>query len=193
MPASSSRRDFLATSGGALGGAWLFGLGPVIEATRTWARDAVGTERPWETFTDREAADFEAFSGRIIPSDDTPGAIEAGCVHFADRSLGTFLGGMLDPVRGGLATLDGWATDEGAPFADLPLSAQDRLVARLEAEAAPAFGVMRLVIVFGFLGDPMYGGNRDRIGWRHMGFEDVFVHQPPFGWYDRGEHGEDDR
>lgn len=191
MSSSPSRRGFIATSGGALGAAWLFGLGPVVDETRAWARSVRGVSRPWDTFTDREGADFEAFSGRVIPSDDTPGAVEAGCVHFADRALGTYLDRVLEPIRGGLALLDAWATEEGAPFADLAPGVQDRLVARLEADPGPAFFLMRSVVVIGFIGDPSYGGNRARIGWRHLGFEDSFVHQPPFGWYDRDEHGRD--
>jgi len=193
VPPSSSRRDFLATSGGALGGAWFFGLGPLVDETRVWARSMVGSPRPMDTFTEREGADFEAFSGRVIPTDDTPGAIEAGAVHFADRALGSFLERMLPPVRDGLALLDAWSSEEGAPFAELDPDTQDRLVARLEADAGDAFFVMRSVVVIGFVGDPSYGGNDGRVGWRHLGFEDAFVHEPPFGFYDRDEHGVNER
>ena len=38
-----------------------------------------------------EAADVEAVAAQIIPTDDTPGAREAGVVYFIDRALGSFL------------------------------------------------------------------------------------------------------
>ena len=38
-----------------------------------------------------EAADIEAVAAQIIPTDDSPGAREAGVVYFIDRALATFL------------------------------------------------------------------------------------------------------
>ena len=37
-----------------------------------------------------EAADIEAVAAQIIPTDDSPGAREAGVVYFIDRALATF-------------------------------------------------------------------------------------------------------
>ena len=37
-----------------------------------------------------DAADVEALTSQIIPSDDTPGAREAGVTYFIDRALGSF-------------------------------------------------------------------------------------------------------
>ena len=36
---------------------------------------------------------------------------------------------------------------------------------------------------------PAYGGNRDGVGWKLIGFEDRHVFQPPFGYYDRDYPG----
>jgi hypothetical protein len=36
----------------------------------------------------------------------------------------------------------------------------------------------------GFFGNPSYGGNRDLVGWKLIGFEDRFQFEPPFGYYD---------
>ena len=36
---------------------------------------------------------------------------------------------------------------------------------------------------------PEYGGNRDGVGWKLLGFEDQHVFQPPFGYYDRDYPG----
>jgi hypothetical protein len=36
---------------------------------------------------------------------------------------------------------------------------------------------------------PAYGGNRDGVGWKLIGFEDEHVFHPPFGYYDRDYPG----
>ena len=43
----------------------------------------------------------------------------------------------------------------------------------------------RAAVVVGMLADPKYGGNRDKVGWRLLGFEDRFHWTVPFGDYDR--------
>jgi hypothetical protein len=40
--------------------------------------------------------------------------------------------------------------------------------------------------LYGFLGNSSYGGNRDNVGWKLIGFEDRMAYQPPFGYYDGG-------
>ena len=187
-----SRRDFRTRSGTAVGGAWLFGLEPAIEAAREYASAALAARLPWDTFTDREGADFEAFSGRIIPTDDTPGAIEAGCVYFADRALGTFMSGLLPAVRDGLARLAelaGEVAPRGRHFSDLDPSQQDDLIGQLEQEPTPGFFMAKTVVMVGFVANPEHGGNRERIGWDTLGFRPDFAYAPPFGFYDRNEHG----
>jgi gluconate 2-dehydrogenase gamma chain len=190
-PASNdpSRRDFLARSGSAAGAAWLTGLAPLIVAAQACARDARRDGAPFTTFTEREGADFDAFAARIVPSDDTPGAREAACVYFADQALGTFMADLLPAVRGGLAGLDARATAAGGTFAELDEDAQDELVATVEREDPGFFFVARSIVVIGLVSNPEHGGNRDGIGWDLIGFEPGFAYQPPFGFYDRGEHG----
>ena len=47
----------------------------------------------FDFFTPEEAVEVEAIAARIIPTDDTPGAREAGVIYFIDRSLVTFASG----------------------------------------------------------------------------------------------------
>jgi gluconate 2-dehydrogenase gamma chain len=141
------------------------------------------------TFTEREGADFEALGARIIPADDTPGAREAGAVHFADQALGSFMGQLLPEVRAGLGRLHERAlAADGRPFAELTETRQDELVGAVEREDPAFFSFARSLVVLGTLSDPSHGGNRDKIGWAMVGFEDDFAYQPPFGYYDRNEH-----
>jgi len=89
-----SRRTFLRVAGGALGGAWLtLDLTKVAQAAHDAhvAQQSPGT--PTTSFLSKaELADVDAISAQIIPTDDTPGAREAGVALFIDRALATFFG-----------------------------------------------------------------------------------------------------
>jgi gluconate 2-dehydrogenase gamma chain len=41
----------------------------------------------------------------------------------------------------------------------------------------------------GFLADPARGGNRGKVGWKLIGFDDSGAFAPPFGYYDRDYPG----
>lgn len=176
-----------------LGGAWLVGLEPVLEATRAYARSAAAGQVALETFTPREAADFDAFAARIMPTDDTPGAREAGVVYFADRALGSFLGDLLPMIQGGLADLAGRAgavEPSAVGFADIGDEVQDGILREVEADPTGQFFFLgRILVMLGMFSDPALGGNRSQIGWRLLGFEDRFVFEPPFGYYDAEADG----
>ena len=184
-----SRRAFLASSTSALGGAWLLGLEPLVEAARAHALGALRAQSAFETLTAREAADFDAFAARILPSDDgTPGAREAGAVYFADRALGTFMADLLPIVQGGLADLARRASPSA--FAELAPVRQDEILREVEADpASPFFFMGRTLVMLGTFGDPSRGGNRDRVGWSMIGFDPQPAHEPPFGYYDAGPNG----
>ena len=51
-------------------------------------------------------------------------------------------------------------------------------------EKTDFFELVRTHTVLAFFGNPSYGGNRDQIGWKLIGFEDRFQFEPPFGYYD---------
>lgn len=178
------RREFLATSMHAFGGAWLAMLLPDIEATGIAARQAAARQAPFATFTPAEARTYEAAAATIFPDDDTPGAVAAGVVHFADRALGTFLAPLLDDVRAGLRDLDERARAVGgaASFAALAADARDTVFR--DFEATPFFFNIRLLSVAGMFSEPSYGGNRDGAGWHLLRIEHAPLYQPPFGYYD---------
>jgi gluconate 2-dehydrogenase gamma chain len=58
-----------------------------------------------EFFTQEEAGEIEAITARIIPTDDSPGAREAGVVYFIDRGLATFAAEEQKTYREGLLEL----------------------------------------------------------------------------------------
>lgn len=190
-PGSQSRRDFMALSGTALGGAWLMGVLAGCEAASSDAVDAAAVNDDFSTFTEREALDFEAFSALMIPTDEQPGAREAGTVYFADNVLGSHFGFMLSTIQSGLADLSARATAvdaAAAGLADLDQDNQLAIVRAVETENPGFFGAARFLVMLGFTAHPSYGGNRNKVGWQVLGFEDEFSYQPPFGAYDRPIH-----
>lgn len=189
-----SRRDFLRASGGAVGWTVLATRFPgAAQAALEARRIAAGESAPSLVYlSPAEAAEVEAISALIIPTDDTPGALEAGAVYFIDRGLIDFLAPVADDFRAGLADFGGRLsrTHPGiTSIADLePLEAN----AFLESvEDTRFFRLCRTFTVWGTLADPVHGGNRDEVGWRMIGFEDRHAWQPPFGYYDADAHGGD--
>ena len=180
-----TRRAFLGTTAHGLGGVWLATQLPAIEAAARHAREAFGRGQAFETLTADEARELEAIAAQIFPSDDTPGAREAGVIHFMDRALGTFVSGSLPLVRAGLEDLQMRARGvdpEAAVFSALPADRQVELLT--EIESGQFFKLIRTLTVQGMFAHPARGGNRDKVGWRILGFEDRFSWQPPFGHYD---------
>lgn len=190
LPSSPNRRAFVTTTGTTLSGAWLAGYLPAIHAAAREAADAVASGRQtFQLLTPAEAADLDAIAAQIIPTDATPGAREAGVVHFMDRALGTFFAAMAPAVREGLAELNARVAER------FPGTARFRALGEAEqhavltaAEQTPFFGTVRFLTLLGMFGHPSYGGNRERLGWRLLEFDDRPAWAPPFGFYDRGRH-----
>ena len=137
-----------------------------------------------------EAADIEAVTAQIVPTDDTPGAREAGVVYFFDRALATFYSQLAREYRAQLAAFQAGyrkAHPGASSFASLT---SDQQIAHLTGvDRTPFFVTTRLLTLLGMFVLPQYGGNRDGVGWKLIGFEDHHFFQPPFGYYDRDYPG----
>jgi len=187
-PDPLNRRDFLGTVSAGVGGAWVSANWPAIASAASHAAHAVaspGTVR-LRALSPEEAIEIEAMAIRILPSDDGPGAREAGVIYFIDRALETFLRDYRPLVTSGLAELGTTvaARHPGAgTFSALGPAEQDELLHSIEG--GEFFGSIRRATIAGFLANSSYGGNRESVGWQWIGFEDRFVWQPPFGYYDR--------
>ena len=181
-----TRRAFLA-SAGAAGAAWLAADPGLVHAALLHARRTVAVPPPYRfaVLTPAQAAGLEAVAMRIIPSDGTPGAREAGVIHFIDQALATFAQDQKVPLTAGLDDLNARAKARwpGADaFAALSPERQDELLRAIEQ--TPFFGAMRFGTVVGMFSNPSYGGNRDQAGWKLLGFQAHGLYQPPFGYYD---------
>lgn len=142
----------------------------------------------WLTAT--EAADIEAVAAQIIPTDGFPGAREAGVVYFIDRALGTFLSQLASDYRAQLATFQaGYVARYPAARSFASLTSEQQVEWLKGVDDTPFFMTTHLLTLLGMFTLPTYGGNRDRIGWKLIGFEDTHAFYPPFGYYDRDYPG----
>lgn len=181
--ASVSRREFVAGVA-ALSAVWLV-AGAACTRESSWGGDSTKLVH----FSPAQAAQVDAISARILPSDDTPGAREAGVVYFIDQSLTGFAKDQAPLFADGLKSLgESVAKKHGsaATFASLTPEQQDAMLH--DIEKTEFFGAMRFATLAGFLSLPKYGGNKDYIGWKMIGQEVAMEHKAPFGWYDRPEN-----
>ena len=188
-----------------------------------------GGGREERFFDPRQRATLEAAMARIIPTDDQPGAREAGTVEFLDRYLSGLDFIYAKPDGSGFEKLEGKRAEawqrritilrakyvEGvkeldrrsqsqfdADFVRLTTEQQDRILAGVErptlqieagleeaqavagfAPVEPAlqqtsteieldfFPLLALHTRQGFYAEPIYGGNKNRVGWKLIGFE----------------------
>jgi gluconate 2-dehydrogenase gamma chain len=135
---------------------------------------------PLETLSDVEMATLEAIAARLIPTDASgPGAAEARAALYIDRALAGGLIDFRDTYRSGLAAIDAYARmSKGAAFAQLAPAEQDSVLTDMERNAAfegsaGLFGVLLAHTLQGTFGDPVYGGNRNFVGWDLIGYPGV--------------------
>ena len=179
-------------------------------------------------FDEHQRAIVEAAMARMIPTDDTPGAREAGTIDFLDQYLSGIEFVHAKPDGSGFEKLEGkpaWAWEQriaalrdtyvrgieeldkrsrdmfGADFVTLSEEQQDQVLTEIERPArkqqeqlaedqviggfAPPEPALQQSMVEmgldfvpllalhtrqGFYADPIYGGNKNRVGWEVIGF-----------------------
>jgi gluconate 2-dehydrogenase gamma chain len=141
---------------------------------------------PPSALTPAQSEVVSALTSRILPAvDGRPGARDAGAVYFIDRALATFNAAQRALYTTGIADLDRRAQAKvaaAASFAALTPAQQDEVIR--EIETTPFFQAVRLDTIVGTFALPSWGGNRDYLGWRLLGFEHQMSFQAPFGYYD---------
>jgi gluconate 2-dehydrogenase gamma chain len=212
LPSSAeSRRDFLCRSLGGVSSLWVASHWPALLSAATHARDSVNSSAPakFDFFSSEQAAEIEAVSARIIPTTETPGAREAGCIYFIDRALLTFAKDAQKTCIDGLAELQARVSEAfpgSTKFSALTPDQQDQILHALDEQAATSgrgggrrnrsgsssfFETVRGLTIMGFLIDPASDrrGNRDAVGWKVIGRDPAQMFQPPFGFYDQDYPG----
>jgi gluconate 2-dehydrogenase gamma chain len=202
-----NRRHFFLRAGAGFSAAWISANWPALLSAATQAHKAAKAATPpkFEFFTPEEAAEIEAITAHLIPTDDTPGAREAGVVYFIDRGLATFWTDDQKTYREGLPDLQARVSEmypSVSKFSGLAAEQQDaalhsfdentdapRRAFRARPGAQSFFETLRKHTINGFLIDPDYGGNHDGVGWKVIGREREHMFQAPFGYYDKEYSG----
>jgi gluconate 2-dehydrogenase gamma chain len=164
-----------------------------IAAAQQHAHEAVksSTPPPFQTLDPTTAAEIDVITSQIIPSTDGPGAHEAGVIYFIDRALSTFDAHLREAYRAGMDAVQKKRRRLFPSSTSIAALASEQQIQLIHAiEESDFFELLRTHTMYGFLGNPSYGGNRDRIGWKLIGFEDRMAYQPPFGYYDAPGNGD---
>ena len=182
-----SRRAFLTESASGIGAAWLAANWQAIVEAQEFVRTAAASGQPQQFafFTPEQAAEVEALTAEIIPSDGTPGAREAHVVAFIDRALVTFEKNQQPAYTQGLKDLEG-QTKQLFPSATKfsALSSEQQIQVLTAMEKTPFFNLVRTHTITGFFASPVHGGNQGKVGWKLVNYDDSLNHKPPFGYYD---------
>src|SRR5689334_16251728 len=167
-----SRRNFLSRGSAAVSAVWLSAHWPAIVAAAEHAHRAAKSSTPpkFQFFTPEEAVETEAVTARIIPSDDTPGAREAGVVYFIDRALITFAIDDQKTYREGLPGLKARVRElfpSVEKFSSATPEQQDQILHSMDEQTGPTrrhsrsggasssfFQAVRVHTIQGFLIDP---------------------------------------
>ena len=126
--------------------------------------------------TPAEREVLRAAMDRVLPPGEHAGATEANALGYTDWLFAQErYAGSLARVRTGLALLDSLADGMwGRGFAACTPDERDAVLGRLAevplASAQRFFNTLVLLTLNGFLCAPRYGGNRDRAGWRAIGY-----------------------
>jgi gluconate 2-dehydrogenase gamma chain len=202
-----NRRAFLVRAGAGFSAAWVTANWPALLSAAKHAHHAAQAAKPpkLEFLTPEQAIEIDAISSRIIPTDDLPGAREAGVVYFIDRGLATFAADDQKTYREGLPELQA-RVNEMFPglqkFSAATPEQQDEILHSFDENAKPSrrpfrarpgaqnfFETLREHTIAGFLIDPDYAGNDSGSGWKVIGREREHAFQAPFGYYDKDYPG----
>ena len=198
MQDALSRRRFLLGSVTGISATLAAAHWPAALAAADHARAAVraGGRPNFEFFTVEQAAEIDAIAARIIPTDDTPGAREAGVVYFIDRALKTFASDSQKSYIEGLPDLQAKVREMFPGVEKFSAAApeqQDEVLRSFDenSNAKNFFETLRHHTIAGFLidRDSHNCGNRDGVGWTVIGRDRKHMFQPPFGYYDKDYPG----
>jgi gluconate 2-dehydrogenase alpha chain len=133
-----------------------------------------------------EAATLDALFEQMFPADESgPGASSIGVIAYLDRALSGPYAHHLETYRLGVYGLDAESQARfDKPFAGAEPPQQREIIAALEkgslascraVEARDLFELARSHLQEGLFADPIYGGNRDKSGWRVLGHPGVWL------------------
>jgi len=177
-----TRRGFLKA---VASGAALLALKGVQEGSGL--SNAMGAEKALaghRFFDEHQWATVEALTAQIIPTDMDPGAKEGGVVNYIDIALATVYAEQQEMYVLGIKGVDqsAKAMFKKGRFIDLKPEEQIQIMKAMEKDEAPGeiwkelpassffYDGLLAHTYEGFYGDPRYGGNKNYVGWKLVGF-----------------------
>lgn len=206
---STDRRNFLAQLSGLAGTTWLSAHWPAVAAAAQHAHETMhaATAPKLKVFTPEQAREVEAICACIIPSDEQPGAHEAGVVYFIDYALQTFAADDRKIYDEGLPRIQK-LTQQTFPgvkkFSQASAEQQQKILSQFATsergsgrglpfgeanEGDPFFNTIWAQTIAGFLVAPEGHGSADYVGWKVIDRDPAMAFQPPFGFYDKDYPG----
>jgi choline dehydrogenase-like flavoprotein len=126
---------------------------------------------------------LEAIVDRLIPTDDDPGAVDAGVGQYIGNRLIGDLEPMLDRFHAGVDSIDAEAVKAFArPFLELSTEEKDLVLTEVEkagGEPGKFLGWLARLSAEGFYADPDNGGNKDGASWKMIGYANTEVPRHP--------------
>lgn len=162
-----NRRDFIKSASLAFGSVLLF-------------PSCLKQINNYRFFTPEEASCIIAFCEQIIPSDESPGASDAGVIYYIDRQLSGVFHYDQEAYREGIKHLQTYCSlKHGSIFEKLIGEEQTKVLLLLEsnhlnetewAQGKPSvfFNLVRSHTMQGFYGSPIHGGNKDYVSFEML-------------------------
>lgn len=167
-----NRRDFIQSAGLVFGSVLLF-------------PSCLKKKNSYRFFTPEEARCIIAFCEQFIPKDESPGATDAGVIHYIDRQLSGVFNYDQETYRLGIKNLDDLSAKKYSKvFEELDFDIQTKLLVAMESDQldenewpsgkpSDFFNLVRSHTMQGFYGSPIHGGNKN-----FMSFEMLRIDYP---------------
>lgn len=161
----------------------LLGAAAGAGSTAVIARLGRSVQPRYRFFTEAEAALLIDICEQLIPADDTPGATDAGVIHYIDWQLDGVFAHHQQTYRRGLESFRLTCREKYAKtFAELGAAEKFEALRAIEQgsvppalwrdPSAPAFFNLILAHTMqGFYGSPRHGGNRNYASYRMLGLD----------------------
>ena len=196
-PSNPARRRLFQAAGAA-------GITTALPFGSVEAQPRAAPAQAYVFFNPAEAVFIEAAVARLIPRDEAgPGALEAGVPNYIDKQLAGAWGTGERLYRSGPwqpgAPTQGYQlpftpaelfriairsiNQKNPGFAKLAAKEQDTYIDALQKSKEDLGGVpsdvffesLLAVTIEGFFADPAYGGNRDMVAWKMIGFPGAYA------------------
>ncbi|MCD7937324.1 MAG: gluconate 2-dehydrogenase subunit 3 family protein [Tannerellaceae bacterium] len=146
-----------------------------------------GKKQAYRSFSSAQADCIGAICEQIIPTDEYPGAIDAGVVNFIDRQIQIRFPEWKKMYEDGIRSINSYCKAiYKKEFAEVPWEEQTKILMAMERNELPEeywqaisqrhfFHQVRYHTMMGFYGAPHHGGNKEYVSYRMMNLNYPFI------------------